>query len=141
MRLREALIVGVAATAIGWPGSSIGQFRNPGGSCVYGQHGEVIRAPAGVTCPDRRDHLQDGRGSLATPALNGIPEGMRGNVRRLFTDHAHLVDELARARSAVDIGDRAAALVALDKLSAEMLDHRSREEGLLEEISSQQLSR
>ena len=116
-------------------------YRSPGGSCVYGGKGELLFAPKGAACPSRQDELQGRTGGVPTPILQKVPPGTRDRVRDFFGTHSHIGDEIVRARRAVEIGDRAAALEALDHVFAEVSANKAGAEDLLREISDQQPAR
>jgi hypothetical protein len=62
---------------------------------------------------------------------------MREELAKLLGDHDHIAQEIARLRQAVESRNREVALEAVDKIRAEVTDHRAREERFFEKIGRQ----
>ena len=125
----------------------VGQSLKPnvkhdvGGSCVYDRNGGVVHTPPGVLCLDRTDHLKPTPGAAPASLIEGLPETMQSDVSKLFRDHAHINDELARLRKVLETGDQKVALQTLDKLTSEVVEHRVREERFFQEMARERAVR
>ncbi len=108
--------------------------RDIGGSCVYSKEGKVVFAPAGKNCPDATDHLSKPT-NADSPILAGYPPAMREELAKLLGDHDHISQEISRLRQAVERRNREVALEAVDKIRAEVTDHRAREEVFFEKMA------
>lgn len=141
-------VFGALLLLLGIPTESLGQSRsgyrepvlpgNPrrdaGGSCVYDKNGKVVFAPDGKDCPDGSGHLSK-PSDAESPILDGYPPALRNELAALLSDHEHLASEAARLRTAVDSGNRSAALEAAEKIRSELTDHRAREERFFEKLA------
>jgi len=112
-------------------------YRSPGGSCVYGGKGELLYAPKSSSCPGRQDQMQGRTDGIPVTLLEQLPADTRERLRQFFRTHSHIGDEIVRARKAVESGDRAAALRALDHVLAEVSANKAGAEEILGEISRQ----
>ena len=108
--------------------------RDIGGSCVYDRDGKVVFAPNGVTCRDGTDHLTAPT-QAKSPVLTRYPPALRKDLSELLGDHAHLKQEIARARRAIETRNPDLALAAMNKLGEEFASHRVREERFLERVA------
>lgn len=112
-------------------------YRSPGGSCVYGGKGELLYAPKDAGCPGRQDQMPGRTDGIPVSLLEQLPADTRERLSQFFRTHSHIGDEIVRARKAVESGDRAAALRALDHVLAEVSANKAGAEEILGEISRQ----
>ncbi len=68
------------------------------------------------------------------------PPALQGELAKLLGDHDHITQEIARLRQAVESQDREIALEAVDKLRAEVTDHRAREEQFFGKLAPKRAS-
>lgn len=112
-------------------------YRNPGGSCIYGQQGQLVYAPVGTACPAKE--TEGGGGGLPTAAVLTPEMGKR--MRELFATHPHIADEIVAVRQAVEAGDRARALERIDHVLGEVSANKAAAERVLGEMSNSQAPR
>ncbi len=142
------LLVGVATESLGQSGRAVTREpvlrgnprRDAGGSCVYDKDGKVLYAPKGKHCPDATDHVSKPRGA-DSPIVASYPPAMRGELTKLLGDHNHIAQEIARLRQALESRNREVALEAVNRIGAEVTDHRAREERFLEKMAPNPASR
>lgn len=110
-------------------------YRDIGGSCVYGANGELVYAPAGRACRDRRQHLGN---TPVTPEsqLVDMPPALRGEAEALMGDHAHIATEFVELRQLIAVADKVGAIAKADEVIAELTKHQAREEKFFRSISS-----
>lgn len=110
--------------------------RTPGagGACVYDREGQVVFAPAGKHCPDRTDHLSRSRGANR-PVVASYPPAMQAELSKLLGDHDHIAEEISRLRNALKTGNQRTALEVVDKISAEIRQHKVREERFFQKMA------
>lgn len=107
--------------------------RDAGGSCVYDRDGKLVFSPAGKRCRDRANHLLD-RSDADANLVQAYPASLRDALSRLLSDHVHLSQEMSRLRYLVREEERADALIAAEKLGAELTEHAAREERFFEAL-------
>ncbi len=108
--------------------------RDIGGSCVYSRDGKVVFAPNGKHCPDGSDHLSKPT-QADSPVVAAYPPAMRRELAELLGDHDHISLEITRLRKAVESRNQDVALDAVDRIRAEVTDHRAREERFFEKLA------
>lgn len=111
-------------------------YRNVGGSCVYGAHGDVLFAPKGSNCPDRKTQAPEpsAKGSTSS-AAESLPAGVRGEANAILNDHDHIAAEIVLLRQAIAGGEREAALGSVEHVIAELTHHLALEEQLLDAVA------
>jgi len=142
------LLIGVATDSSAQRASS--RYRDPvlkgnprrdaGGSCVYDRDGKVVFAPAGKVCRDRANHLLE-RGNADSDLVEAFPPRMQDDLSQLLNDHVHMAKEVARLRYMIREEERADALRAAEKVSAELTEHTAREERFFEAVARLKTSR
>lgn len=109
-------------------------YRDIGGSCVLGKGGEVLYAPKGKACADRRDHLSVARPPAPETRFAGLPGNLGKEAESLVRDHSHIADELSAMRAAIAANKRSKAIELSEKVVAELTDHLAREERFLDTL-------
>ena len=128
------LVVGTQSLGQSRGGAAQGIRRDVGGSCVYDKQGRVVFAPDGKLCPDATQHLSTPREGNS-PIVASYPPALQGELSGLLRDHEHIAQEIARLRKEVESQDRKIALQTVDKIRAEITDHRAREEAFFEKMA------
>jgi hypothetical protein len=105
-------------------------YRTPGGSCIYGAKGGLVFRPQGATCPEEQLQNAPEASASETPT----PEIMQ-HLRELFATYPHIADEVVAAREALESGDRAKALTALEHILGEVSANKAAAERILGRMS------
>lgn len=112
-------------------------YRDIGGSCVYGGAGELLYAPKGSDCKDRRDNPGSKTEALESE-FPSLPPALRTEAESLLADHAHIAEELARLRRSIATEKKKNVLLAADRVIDELTRHHAREEKFIRSISPRQ---
>jgi len=109
-------------------------YRDMGGSCVYGGAGELLFAPKGADCKDRRD-MPSPKSEVPESNFVSLPPALRTEAELLLADHIHIAEELARLRRSIATEKKKNVLVATDRVIEELTRHHAREEKFIRSIS------
>lgn len=112
-------------------------YRDIGGSCVYGGAGELLYAPKGSDCKERRD-APNSTALAPEPNLVSLPPGLRSEAESLLADHTHIAEELTRLRHAIATEKKKKVLLAAEHVIEALTRHHAREEKLLRSIALRQ---
>lgn len=125
----------VNATPLKW-----NPYRDQGGSCVYGANNELLHAPKGSDCKERRDvpTSKAPEPEPNTSNLVSLPTDLRGEAESLLNEHTHIAKELAELRRSIATEEKKYVLGAADRVIEELARHYAREEKLLRSIAPRQ---
>ena len=112
-------------------------YRDVGGSCLYGAHGELLHAPAGARCPKQEQPPASAAPTDAHAVSTAPPpEALRKEALALIDERAHLDVEMARLRDAAVYEDREEALRVTHAALAKLELHLAHEARFLERVAA-----